>query len=176
MAPLNPNNTDRIKIFYQNAIAEHVVLVRAVSSGDIADVKDNFLAIVGYLSSLFHFHEITALQRAAEGSDLFFDIDGTDFVGETWGTGPASAESNPVAATFVGRSGEGRRSKFSLFGYNGGVSAYRVTSAENTGVENAVATLNGSETSFVAIDGLPVIWKAYADIKANDYWVAQSRG
>jgi hypothetical protein len=63
-----------------------------------------------------------------------------------------------------------------VFGYNNPISEYRLTAGEDGNVGIAVALLNAAETTFLAIDGQPAIWKNYLDIKANDHWVGKSRG
>lgn len=176
MAPLNPNATDRLKITYQNAIAEHTCMIRIASSADIEGAGDDFIAVVAEVSLLFCVSEVTGVQYAATGVDVFNDVEVAALNGFTWGAATATKDTNPVAGTFVGRSGAGRRARFSLFGFDSDLSEYRLTSGENASVLNAVNLLNGYETTFLAIDGLPVIWKGYMDIKANDHWVGKSRG
>lgn len=175
MPPLPSSNTARLKVFYQNSVTEHSIVARMATAADAPDVETLFLAVIGDIGTLFNFTEVTAVQLAADGSDLFFDYGATTLLGESWGVDPTSAEHNATGMTFVGRSPLGRRAKFTLFGYSGSVSSFRLTSSENTGVENAVAALNASSTAFLAIDGGEPLWKSYADIKTNDHWVKKAR-
>ena len=176
MAPLNPNATDRLKVTYQNAISEHTAQIRIASSADITDAMDTMASVLTALTTFFCFNEVTGVEYAAAGVDVFNPIDAGAFVGYTWGDGAADRLLNPIAATFVGRSGAGKRVRWSVFGYNNPISEYRLTAGEDGNVGIAVALLNAAETTFLAIDGQPAIWKNYLDIKANDHWVGKSRG
>jgi hypothetical protein len=175
VAALPPDNTARLKVLYQNAVAQHAAIVRLASADDAPDAQDDFEAVTTALTSLFHFSEVVGVQLAAQGSDLFFDYAGATLLGYTWGTGAAIPDTNAQFAQFSGRSSGGRKSKVYLFGYKGVISAYRITSAEETAVANAITAINAAETSFVAIDGLPTIYKGYINVKPNDHWVHKSR-
>lgn len=175
MAPLNPNSTARLKVFYQNSQAEHTLLIRTstiLSANDAEVVLQNVLGDVG---AAFSFSEITAVQFAAEGSDIFLDFTGTTLIGDNWGADPATEETNATGMTFVGRTQNGRRTKFTLFGYKNPLSEFRITAAESEPIENAVIELNTPSDGFLGIDGFPAVWKNYADIKANDHWVKEAR-
>jgi len=175
MAPINPNNTARLKIFYQNAVAEHNVVVRFEDGSGLADAEIRFTNLVGALDPLFSFSEVTAVQQAAEGLDIFNDIPGSSLLGLTWGSAPATKDNNAVAATFVGRSTAGRRSRLSLFGYKGATSDYRLTVAESSDISDALGAIEAATASFLAIDGNQPIWKQYVDVKAFDHWVDAAR-
>lgn len=175
MAPLPTNGTARLKVQYQNSISPHSAMIRVASVDDVETAGTDFSNIVSALSSNFAFSEVTGVLFAEASSDLFFPIVVTSLDGVTWGSGAADKTSNAVAATFVGRSAEGRRVKWSLFGWKTGLSEYRVTAAEDGNVGDCVATLNGAETAFLAIDNLAGIWKNYIDIKPNDHWVKKGR-
>lgn len=175
MAPLNPNNTARVKVTYQNAIAEHTFVVRVDDVSSVTALEGQLSIILADLSDLFDFSEVTGVQFAAEGSDLFFPHPPGLLGGFTWGSGPATQESNAVALTFVGRSLTGRRARFSIFGYAGAISDYRLTSAENADIASTVTALGASPTRFLAIDGNLPTWNGYGNIRAFDHWVEQAR-
>lgn len=175
MAPINPNNTARMKVFYQNAIAEHAVIVRFENGSGLSDAELRFSNLVDAISPLFSFSEVTAVQQAAEGLDIFNDVPGSSLLGITWGSGPATKDNNAVAGTFVGRSTAGRRTRVSFFGYKGATSDYRLTATESTDVGDALTVLEAATASFQAIDGNLPIWKQYIDVKAFDHWVDAAR-
>jgi hypothetical protein len=176
MAPLNPNSTPRLKIFYDNAIAQHDVIVRVMTVGDIAEAETIFQQVTGEVEDAMCFSEVTAVQFAADNSDIFLDLTSTTLIGYTWGLDPATLDTNPVALTFVGRGTTGRRARFSLFGYKNALSQYRITGAESNSILNSVTALNGATGSFVAVDSTQPVWKNYANVKAFDHWVKESRG
>lgn len=175
MAPLPPNSTARLKVFYQNAEAEHTLIIRLADISNAPGAEGNLQAILADVGGAFHFSEITAVQISAALSDVFLDYPATLLIGDTWGTDPATEESNATGMTFIGRSGGGRRAKFTIFGYKNPLSEFRVTGGESVGVEDAVIVLNTASASFIAIDGLEAVWKNYVDIKANDHWVKEAR-
>lgn len=175
MAPLNPNNTDRLKVFYQNSQAEHIAMIRLVAQDGLAEAQTVFTAVTTALDVAYSFSEVTAVQIALEGADIFLDVPGATLIGYTWGSDPATEESNATALTFVGRSSTGRRARFALFGYKNALSEYRLTSAESEGIEDSVAAMQGAADSFFAIDGNTPVWKTYANVKAYDHWVDVAR-
>lgn len=175
MPALDPNTTARVKIIYQNAVAEHVALIRVFEPASVPNATDAFEAMTTALTALFGFSEVTGVQFAAEGSDIFTDVPASTLLGHTWGSGAVTTENNAVALNFVGRSSTGRRVRFALFGYNGTTSNYRLTGAEEADVADAVAILEADADLFRAIDGTNPVWKPYANIKAFDHWVGQAR-
>ena len=148
---------------------------RYEGDGSIAGVTDLFEAVMTELTDSFTFNEVTAVQTAGDGSDIFLDVPGSTLVGFTWGSDPATDENNAVQLRFQGRSGSGRRVSFSVFGYVGSTSNYRLTAAEDAHVAAAVALLQAGDGSFCAIDGNIPTWKNYANVKANDHWVKEAR-
>lgn len=175
MAPLPENNTPRVKVTYQNAIAAHSVILRMVAESDLAALSAAFEDFVQALTASYHFSEVTGVSMAADGSDLFFDVVGSPLIGVTWGSGAAIVDTNAQFGNFVGRSSGGRRSKLYLFGWKDVISGYRLTATEDTDIGTAVAVLNANDAIFTAIDGLATQWKTYVNIKTNDHWVHESR-
>jgi len=175
VAPINPNNTARLKVFYQNAVAEHTLLIRFDGVDGLADAQTRLGLLVSAMSPLTFFCEVTAVQQAAEGLDIFNDVPGATILGLTWGSGPCTEEVNAVAGTFIGRSTAGRRSRLSFFGYKGATSDYRLTSTESSDIADALDALDGADGSFLSIDGNAPIWKRYIDVKAFDHWVDATR-
>jgi len=54
-------------------------------------------------------------------------------------------------------------------------SDFRIHSAEDTIIGNAVGILNDTSPSLVANDNEDVIWYEYANVKYNDYWTRRLR-
>lgn len=175
MAPLPPNSTARLKVFYQNAEAEHTLIIRIASIANAPGAEGNLQAILGDIGAAFSFSEITAVQISDALSDIFLDYAATTLIGDNWGADPATEETNATGLTFIGRTAGGRRAKFTLFGYKNPLSEFRLLASESVGIADAVAVLDTATASFLAIDGLEPVWKNYADIKANDHWVKEAR-
>lgn len=175
MAPLPENNTPRLKVTYQNAIADHDVVFRMVANTDVDALEaaiDNLLDAAG---PEMHFAEVTNVQFAADGSDLFFPRSSSPLLGKTFGSGAATVETNARFWQFGGRSTGGRRTKAYLYGYKGLVSDWRLSSSEDTDVAAVVAILNADAAIFTAIDGLATTWYPYANINYSDHWVKETR-
>lgn len=175
MAAIADTFSDSFFIDYTNSVASHTMLVRTELGGTLADLDTDVKAFVDALGTSVAGSLITAVRKRNAGTHISFPVAST-LVGYSFGAGSVNPEQNAVALTFVGRTVEGVRARLSVFGYKGDLSAYRLTSGEFSGIGTAVAVLNGSETVFVAKDGLQARWAPYADVKANDYWVRRTRG
>jgi len=175
MAPLPVSNTDRWRYTYQNAIAEHTVMFRLLDGSGVADADNVFNAIISYFDDLVALSTVTLLEFAPSSSDIFNPIGGSDIVGTEFGVNTANPTTNSVGATFVGRSPDARRTRFTIFGWFGAVSDYRLTTGEDANLEPLIAFLNDPGTPIIGIGGLGPIFKAYIDIKANDHWVKEAR-
>lgn len=175
MAPLPSSTTARLKVTYANVIASHVVVIRCPTFADLGDAADLFTAVVTGLGSQVAFSDVTQVQAADVGSDLFFDVAGSSLLGDTFGSGPASEETNARFVQFSGRSIGGRRTKLYIFGWKGAMDDYRLTGAEDAAVLAAVTALNAAENAGVAIDGLTTVYNNYANLKAHDHWVHKAR-
>lgn len=175
MAPLNPNNTARVKVEYQNAIAAHSFIIRVSDVSFVTALEGQLSIILARLTGLYDFSEITGVQFAAQGSDLFFPHPPGLLGGFTWGSGPATVETNATALTFTGRSLTGRRVRFAIFGYSDPLTQFRLTSAEDARIADTVTDLGASPTRFLAIDGNLPTWNPYANVRAYDHWIDEAR-
>jgi len=174
LPPLPDNASQRWFYHYQNAVARHVMMIRGTSSANTADADDLVIDLLGAIGGQFGLNEFYAVEHAAAGSDLRFPV-ASDRIGDTFGSGTMLAEWNATAATFVGRSGGGYRGRIVLFGWKGVTSAFRLTSAEESQVADAVAVLNSHTATPATKEELPATWYPYVDIKPNDHWVRKAR-
>ncbi len=174
MAPLSPDNTARVYYTYSNGINEHTMVLRIGVSDDFHDadtLMENLLSAIG---GKFHASTFTVVEESAAGSNIRFPV-ASDRLGDLFGSGAATKDTDAQAATFVGKSSGGRLARLSIFGYKDVISAYRLTAGEDAAVASAIEVLNVADTAGKAIDGLDVLWKGYIDIKPNDHWVTESR-
>src|SRR5687767_7613133 len=137
MAPLPVTNTRRWKVSYDVGGFAHQFLVRLRDAAVPATVDSEVTTFLSAIGSLFWESEITGVQEAAEGSNLFFPI-ASGLVGDSWGSGANSIGNNPLQLNFVGRSPGGRRVRVGLFGYKGVFSEWKLTGSESTPVQDAV--------------------------------------
>lgn len=175
MAPLPFNSTDIVFVDYQQGPRTHTFLVRVADLADITAIEANIADFLTAASPLLFETLILAVRGQNAGSNISFPFPTSTLVGEVYGSGTVSSESVPYNIDFVGRSTGGRRARLDLFGYKGAISDWRRTSAESTDVAAAVAVLNGSTGSFLAIDGQQPFWYPYGNVGANAYWQRQQR-
>lgn len=175
MAPLPVNGTARWFFDYSNAVATHTLMIRGTTGATDALIEADLATLMGDIGVAFTQSTFIAARKSEAGSDLAFPY-ASGAVGDSFGSGVATAEQNAVGATFVGRSPGGRRARFTIFGWSALQSNYRLTSGESAIVVAAVNHLNAFGTSFASIEGLTAIWNQYIDIKPNDHWVKEARG
>lgn len=78
------------------------------------------------------------------------------------------------------RGNAGGRGAFVLFGLNtlditGGPKAdFRLYSTENTAIAAVVTALSELSPSFVPLGSTGVVWRPYANVKVNDYWLRKA--
>jgi hypothetical protein len=114
------------------------------------------------------------VEQSATGENVRHPV-ASDRIGDEFGSGSVTKDTNPIALTFVGKSIPGRLGRISLFGYKEANSAYRLLGSERSEIAAALVVLGSAEGAPAAIDGEPMLWKQYADIKPNDHWVKKSR-
>lgn len=175
MAPLPENGTARWKYTYQNGLHQHSITFRAVQTSTTAEIDAIFQGIITSLGPAFVSTQVTSLEKALLGSDVFLPVAGSTVVGTSFGSGATIGQQDALSIGFVGRGDDGRRARLFLFGWNGAVSNFRLTPAENSSVGDVVAQLNTVAIPLLTISGSAPVWNAYANIQYNDHWVKKSR-
>jgi hypothetical protein len=170
VAPLPPDNTARLKIFYNTCGHEHTCQIRLAEGVTVDDAAADFNALVTAMGGAVYGSTYVAAQLAISGSNVFNDVVADWPVG--WGgtAGPEVATADYF--DFIGRSPDGRRVRFALFGATAATAAdrYRVFAADSSPVNGAVAVLNAAEGTFVSINAFQPVWKPYANLGPNAYW------
>jgi hypothetical protein len=170
MAPLPPNSTARLWVDYETCGENHSAQIRLADGEDPAEAATEFGDLITAVTSMFFLSTFLGARYAASGSNVSNDVDLVWPV--TWGSavGPHFASSRYV--DFIGRSLDGRRVRFALFGCNieaeGG--DYRIPAAASTAVANGLEVLDNTEGTFVSINGFKPNWKRYVNIGSNAYW------
>lgn len=108
------------------------------------------------------------------GSNISFPVT-LGIEGNSYGTGVPSVLNEAAYMDFVGRTGGGRRTKFTVFGPTDLGGNYRINVGEFASIADALAVLSGSTGIFLGIDGQEVFWKPYANTGYNSYWERQQR-
>jgi hypothetical protein len=170
MAPLPPDSTTRYKFFYNVCNHDHVAQIRAGEGVTDAEVADEFNSFISAAGALFNVSVLTEVQKAASGSDIFNPVVADWPVG--WGTETGPDDETANYCDWIGRSLDGRRVRFGLFGatFDAISGKYRVFAADNTTVNDACSVLNGAEGVFVSINGFQPVWKLYINTGNNAHW------
>jgi len=182
-----PNFTARVKVRYHAAGANHTQLWRCTQLGVAFIEADAAIAAIQDIYDLlspimFDDWSVLDVSVAQFASDIFLPHGTLTAVG-TVTTVSMAASRKAQAVSFVGRSTAGQPAKFAQFGVDTGAFAdvqaidYRVSAGEDVTIDGVIAQLNsytaGSE--IVGSDGLPIVWKGYANTKPYDYWVKRVR-
>lgn len=170
MAPLPPDSTGRLFIDYETCGYDHTALIRLGAGVTPADGADEFNTLITGITGLFYLSTFLGARFAPAGSNIANPVTADWPV--SWGSGAGPAYATAQFVDFIGRSLDGRRVRFSLFGaaleqFN---NRFRVPAADSTAVNNGVTTLNAAEGTFVSINGFQPVWKQYANIGPNAYW------
>lgn len=174
MAPLNPNNTDRYKVFYTVGGRQHVQQIRTdgVSPFAFGLFVDTYYQAV---DPAIYTTVIDQVQFATSGTDVFNPVT-SGIEGNSYGSGAASVEGEDAYYyDFVGRSTGGRRVRFAQFGAKALGSDYRYAAGESADLDAALAVIDATANAWLAVDGIPAIWKSYVNAGANAYWQRKIR-
>ena len=170
MAPLPSNNTAVWFLDYTVCGEGHTLQARSGDGVDASEASsdlDQFLSAI--TDELFEL-TIVRLRHRAAGSSVSLPV--TWSGGATYGSGAGVHADSAQYGDFVGRSFEGRRVRLAVFGWKGTIEGddFRVSTAEDSLIADAVALLNGTSDFFLAIDGTVPVWYGYANTGDNAYW------
>ncbi len=175
LTPLPEDNTERWWIIYTNNGTTHRMMARTLVGLTAASMSTNFQSIFAALTGTLNATTIVGMEKASKGSGVRNPqtYSGTT----TFGSGTElDTDGRARALSFVGRSAGGRKSRLFLFGVKAIPEGdYRVDTTESAGVASAVIALNLPAGSFLSIDELKPIWKAYANIGYSDHWIKEYR-
>jgi hypothetical protein len=172
MAPLNPNNTPRFKVFYTNVGQQHVSQVRGTSSP--SSLGSQFDVLMTALSPILYATTIDKVEYAPSGSNIF-NIVTSGIEGNTYGSGAGSTAVAPYFIDFIGRSTGGRRVRMSVFGVTILGLDYKFQPGEDANVDAAILVPQASALDWLAIDGIKPTWYSYADAGVNAYYQRKNR-
>lgn len=174
MAPLPPSSTRRYFVDYETCLENHTTMVRTDAGVSPAAFTTAFQSIMTELSSLLYTVNVAGVRTAALGSDVSLPVT-SGLTGYIYG-GPNGAHgAAPIFLDFIGRSSAGRRARMSIYGLQLVPQDYRLTSGDNSHIQNVVGILNSTTGMFIGIDGNPVTWYGYANVGYNAYWQREVR-
>jgi hypothetical protein len=170
MAPLPSNNTKVWFLDYVVCSEEHTLQARSGDSVDASEASADLDQLLSAITDEIFEMTITRLRVREQGSTV--SLPATWSGGATYGDGAGVHGQSAQYGDFVGRSFEGRRVRLAIFGWKATISGvdFRVTSAEDSAIADAVALLNTTSDMFLAIDGTVPVWYDYANLGDNAYW------
>jgi hypothetical protein len=177
LAPLDPSNTQRYFYDYSVGTIQHTMVVRCTDTVGLSDAVVQIDAFLSALSAGTVLITTVGLRHAEKGSNITNPVD-SDGLAATYGTGVEAVINNPLQVTFTGRSGDGRKARVGMFGWEAQTDdSWRYTTAENSTVLAAVVALGnaGAAGVFCSISGQRVLWHPYMNIGYNDHWIDQAR-
>lgn len=177
MAALNPNNTERWYLTYQQGTLEHTITMRTRDGITLATVQAAFDAFMTACNPLLWLSTTTQLNRSLKGTNVRLPQDLGPLAG-TYGTVVPNSRDAVFGLAFPGRSVLGHKARVYPIGVKlQGDNNFVYTAAEVAGVSAAITALNAGDTNFwVGIDGEAVNWYPYATSKMNDHYVNKARG
>jgi hypothetical protein len=177
MAGLPPENTPRLLVDYNDGIHDHTLTWRfANRTSSVAAAMDAANAFLQALSPSWYAITILGARTIDEGSHISRPVGWTGDA--AYGTGAMPAVNAPRELRFEFRSPDGHKGSLGVYGVNVATPAtYRLPATLFTFVSDARAELITATdiASLVAIDGLAVFVKEYANINFNSYWERKAR-
>ena len=177
MAPLPANNTARLWVGYNDGENDHELMVRFFD-GDVSNEAAVTFAAGFFDAASAMLYEITitgARIQLAETS-VSFPIEWTG--DPTYGTDPMPVLLAPRETRWLGRTVEGRKVSWSLYGgkYTS-PDDYRLTPTDLAAVGTVLDYLTSIDVEgvFLAIDNHKPIRYQYADVNFNSYWEREQR-
>jgi hypothetical protein len=184
MADFAPNFTARFRIKYTSLGKSHSMIWRVASS--VTDPTGIAAKITLFLTDLapVRFNDWTLVggEFALADTDVFLPSPITAPATGSVSTSGAVLTDPAVSISFVGRTTLGNKARMFLYGttfrdvVTTSVGAdWRVTSAENAAISDAIVRLNETSPAIVGNDDAVATWYEYVNVKYNDRWVRRMR-
>ncbi len=170
LAPISPDNTQRFWVDYTVCGYQHTIQMRAGSTVEASDASAQMAALFAVFDSSLYECAIDGFRSAAPGTSIS--------VPETWtgdasyGSGAGSPHKTAWYYGLIGRGPTGRKVRVYLFGailedYGGD---YRISSAENALVGDAITALTSDGDMWLDVDYQVPVWHTYINVGPNAYW------
>lgn len=177
MAPLPQNNTSRLFLDYQVGPDQHTLSLRyaegVVTPATVMTRLDSILDVIGPAMYLMN---VVAVRKQVQGSNVSTPLAWTG--NASYGSGAIDNWKRTLETRWIGRSADGRKTSFSLYGVNWNPTlGYRVYTSGNA----AIATIDGILATmalageFITISGNPAEPYPYVDLNYNSYWEHEVR-
>lgn len=188
MPDFAPNVTARYKLHYTAVGRSHTILVRAPRGTIFADIVSNARVYLNAFFSALAPNLVDDLafvsaEAALTDSDLFFPATVPTAVVGAIAIALYSKQDSITHLTFSGRGTAGSKCNLKVFGWQANpdtlptnqASDFVINATESAAISSAIAVLNGSPASRVAIDNTPPTYHLRATVKINDFWLRRVR-
>lgn len=177
MAPLPPDTTGRIYVDYVVGGEGHTITARYPSTGDAVTALSTMAEVFAFLDGALYETTIEGARFSVAGSNVTNPI---TWPGDpSYGTGSPPAGQQMKFISWVGKSPDGRRTRWEVFGISASIpSTWRLAQGINTSIDNARGHVAdaGAEESWCGISGLPYLVNPYTNFKYADHEIAKVRG
>lgn len=172
----DPKALPRLRIAYTTRAGTHHMTVHYATGTDANLAATNGQALANQLKTLMASDQsFTGADFIPPGTNVANPVTWTVVAGTA--TPPAVDRRRALELSFVGRTVGGCRSRLFFFVETLDNDAnYRLTTSEQPLFAPIVTFLNSNAACPVAADGLAAVWKQYANISDNKYWVRKVRG
>lgn len=180
MAPLPPSNTARGFIDYTVAGQARSLQLRGFNSDAVAGIVATFRTLLlAHQASFYNNVVFTGARAAAAGTNVTNPLPWTSLTGTH--TQSLPLRGTPQFISHQGRSPDGRRVDFELYGFNAGVDTpddYRFTGEESPAVSAFRSDFLDfiEETGVRTISNQPPVMKTYTNFGVNAYHQRKLRG
>lgn len=186
MPDFAPNFTFRYRVRYSVGGRQHTMQVRGVPATTALQAPLFATSVADFLDALqpARWSDFTILNAAyaLADSDVFLPTTAPVILAGAGSPATRTPSDNALALSFPCRSSAGLRGILFLYGcsYDPSTTSvandFRITSAEDSDISDAIAALTAAVPTLVCNDGSTANWYPYANLKANDYWVRKTRG
>jgi len=184
MPDFAPNYTARYRIRYTSLGKSHSMTWRVASSvtdpAGIAAKVGLFLADLEPI--LWNDWTLTGADFALADSDVFLPAVLPDAPTGAVSTSGSVSNDAAISLSFVGRSTAGLKARMFIYGTDGAAflrvadgQDFRLTSAEEPAISDAIVRLNETSPAIVANDDAVATFYEYVNIKYNDRWLRRFR-
>jgi len=175
MAPLPHNNTSIYYLDYSVCGIEHTFEIRMPDASTPGDAGTAIDALFDAMSPQLFLTTVNNFRYQARNSSVSLPV--TWPGSSSWGSGAGTPADGGGYASWVGRSTDGRRARWTVFGSKitatGG--NWRSAPGEQSNLDDALAVITDAEGAFLSISGQSVVVNQYTNNGYNAYWRNKTR-
>lgn len=178
LLPLPAHNTIRFRLNYSTGGSiRHSIICHQLPGTSQAQLITNATELANLLKPIMWTDSVfDSIDLADQGSDIFNQVAVISVAGSVAGGQPLYQR--PYYYCYAGRGSSGRKTRLFQFGISVPQDPnWRVTGAENAGVQAIINGLNSNAGQIALIDGTRtgLLWKSYANLGTHDRYVKRIR-